>query len=335
MELPTVIAFTIHCHSRLDRVRRLIGWLYDPAALFIVTYDATSRQTLDHDQLKGLPDNVVVVPSLPTLWGGISLVHATLAAMRLALEKGAGWSHLINISGTDLPLATYARMVEVLNNEASRGVSNFVADFGAPEIAWPVSADASLSEPPSVMMRPDVTLESFGAARSLFADIYDSPVVHPRLRPALVVAQDMARKHLLIYPPNADERRARQAFFAEYPFRFGRCWIVAGRRFCEFLCASPVAARILEGLHTAFIPDESIFQMAIRAADPARVGQTSPNNLRLAQGDPLDVRDSMLTELQASGAFFARKLDFGASRLIDEWADTRALAHASFARHVS
>ncbi|MGE0714285.1 MAG: beta-1,6-N-acetylglucosaminyltransferase [Alphaproteobacteria bacterium] len=315
-----MIAYFIHCHRRLDRVRRLLQWLYSPRDLYLVGVDVTGAECVDLGQLAGLPRNVVVRRLPPTVWGGASMLTATLEAMAAALAADRDWRWFVNLSGQDIPLKPQDAILSTLEGERRAGRTNFVATYGARPFAPTVAIDATVTETQMLQRHADVAFVLYGQARALFAADAQANF-EPGQRASLFVSEDFARKQLHLRPLGRAERTMRARFFAATPFRFGRLWQVASRELCTYAVGDDAAYRLLGTLGTCFIPEESFFQMLVADAPADRVGTTVSDNLRYRRGAPHVLHDGLLPALRSDPALFARKLEFGRCAAIDRWID--------------
>ncbi|XP_001604139.2 xylosyltransferase oxt [Nasonia vitripennis] len=134
-EAPVRIAYLLTVNGRASRqVRRLISILYDPSHLFYIHVDARQdymyREMLEVER-KCKNKNIIVAkgPDLrhASIWGGASLLTTFLTSARQMLLHSKNWDFLVNLSESDYPIKTNARLVEFLT--WNRGM-NFVKSHG-------------------------------------------------------------------------------------------------------------------------------------------------------------------------------------------------------------
>ncbi|XP_014225440.1 xylosyltransferase oxt [Trichogramma pretiosum] len=134
-EKPLVrIAYLLTVNGRASRqVRRLINTLYDPSHLFYIHVD--SRQDYMYREMLEIEGsckkgNIIVAKGEnrhASIWGGASLLTTFLDAARQMLLRSKDWDFLVNLSESDYPIKTNAKLVEFLT--WNRGM-NFVKSHG-------------------------------------------------------------------------------------------------------------------------------------------------------------------------------------------------------------
>lgn len=320
-----MFAYQIQCHKHIGHVSRLIRWLYHTEDLFIVSVDTRSGEDLSPLRDLLALGNVLLVAKHAITWGGASLVASMLSTIFEALSHD-GWRYFVNISESDMPLKSRPEMLEFFANHASKGAHNFISDFGVIEfeplprrsedagLRWTLSAPGNSS----FTLHDDVCrlLRSGATSHSEFP-----PVTQPNLRSAFHVEEDIEGGRLFIRPHQSFEAYQAERFFARYPYRFGRQWIVASRALCRYMIDSEASRSIFNVLKNSFIPDESFTQTVAATAPREDIGGIVANNLRYALGAPERITDANFAEVLASGALFARKVDFAHCTKMIEWAE--------------
>ena len=101
------LVFVLLTHKGAAQTARLVRAIHAPDNYYLIHADLRSglrfRQELI-DALRDLP-NVMYLPSRRCWWGGGSLIDATMRGISYACHALTGWSHVINLSGQDFPLA--------------------------------------------------------------------------------------------------------------------------------------------------------------------------------------------------------------------------------------
>ncbi len=317
----------IQCHDRFENVARLLRWIYHPEDLFVLAIDSNSmspRQALlpfiDHP-------NVCVVDHHSVTWGGASMVDIALSSLRTALQSDS-WRMFINISGSDIPLCSRKRMIEIFTEYENKGYRNFVSDFGAVQFAPIISESAYAGSEKLVSAPSGARIRLFGKICELLRDGATgtagfTPVTTPALRSSFVTIENPFNREILCRPYAPFEIDVMQNLLDGNDIRIGRQWVALSRTMCEFLLKSQVIARVYAFLRSTFIPDESFFQTAAAIAPTKDVGQTLRNNLRYALGSPENISDAIFDKITKSESIFARKVNFAESSRILEWVDQR------------
>lgn len=129
------IAYLILAHNNPAHLRRLIGRLRAPESRFFVHIDAKS-DIAPFRALAG-PDTTLCERRVNGTWGDISLVDATLEALRCAAAPGAGidggFDYFVLLSGACYPLRTPADIADFLARH--RG-TEFIEAFPMPDPAY-------------------------------------------------------------------------------------------------------------------------------------------------------------------------------------------------------
>jgi hypothetical protein len=318
-----MIAYMIHCHNQFQQAARLLDWIYAPENLYIISIDATATSPVARSAFPERP-NIVIKDDLPGIWGGASLVAATLQAMRSALTHSGAWRYFINLSGADLPLKSQSEMLDLLDGKWKEGHRSFVTEYGTRAYRRAsVHVDGTISETNEIPFRA-VRFSIAGQARSVFQSVKQGPITIARLRPILHVSERFGPKILYIRPLYEEEDRARAEFFRTTPYGVGRQWLIADREFCEIVSRTALGSQVFDLLKSTFIPDECYFQIASRHAGIPNVSRR--DNLRFRLGAPVALNDTFLPALKESPALFARKLIEGNCPGLIEWASRNAAA---------
>jgi hypothetical protein len=130
------IGFLLQTHNKPHQTRRLIErlvTLYDHPR--IVCHHDFSQCDLD---TSGFPECVQFVrPHIPTGWGRISSVAATIAALRLLMDSAAAPDWFIILSGADYPVASPDVVrADLEHSNADALLYHFPVDPANPKTAW-------------------------------------------------------------------------------------------------------------------------------------------------------------------------------------------------------
>lgn len=119
------IAYFIAVYNAPDQLAVLMKAIWRPQDLFIIHIDARTPATLADRLRAACPaaDNVILMPSIPVIWGGGGLIKAERSAMRIALDHEVRWDYFANLSGSDLPIRPAEDIDAVLSADPHR---NFV-----------------------------------------------------------------------------------------------------------------------------------------------------------------------------------------------------------------
>lgn len=116
------LAYLVIAHRNLPQVARLVGRLAHGDAAFYVHVD---RKVPDADY-RALADAltpysaVLIEPRVDVMWGGYSLVRATLAGLATALRSGCDFDYVHLLSGQDYPLVDANTIIERLGVQSGR-----------------------------------------------------------------------------------------------------------------------------------------------------------------------------------------------------------------------
>jgi hypothetical protein len=122
-----MLAYLVLVHRYPDQFDRLFRAIYHPANFYWIHVDRKSEPGI-HDSVRrslhGYP-NVSIAAGRKVVWGGYSMVEATLDGVRDALKSGDSWQWLINLSGQDFPLRSQTAIMEFLSASACKGYMLF------------------------------------------------------------------------------------------------------------------------------------------------------------------------------------------------------------------
>ncbi|XP_064478738.1 xylosyltransferase 2-like isoform X2 [Ornithodoros turicata] len=124
------IAFVLSVSGRaLRQVLRLLRTIYSPSHFFYIHVDV--RQDYLFRELLWLEERFSNIrlarKRFPTMWGGSSLLHMLLDAMKELLHTSTQWHYLINLSETDYPIKPLKDLEQFL---AANMGTNFVKSHG-------------------------------------------------------------------------------------------------------------------------------------------------------------------------------------------------------------
>ncbi|XP_046624533.1 xylosyltransferase oxt [Neodiprion virginianus] len=134
-EKPARIAYLLTVNGRASRqVKRLISVLYHPSHFFYIHVDA--RQDYMYREMLGIEKkcttkNIRVARGIglrhASIWGGASLLKTLLSSANEILAQDHNWDFLVNLSESDFPVKSNARLTEFLT--LNKGM-NFVKSHG-------------------------------------------------------------------------------------------------------------------------------------------------------------------------------------------------------------
>lgn len=114
------IAYVVLAHSDPQLFGRLMRRLDDPRAIAVVHVDAKAPIEPFRRAVAGLHNVRFVEPRVRVMWAGFSVVEATMAALRAAVEQTTEeCSHIILISGSDYPLTSNNEIVTFFQKHLS------------------------------------------------------------------------------------------------------------------------------------------------------------------------------------------------------------------------
>jgi hypothetical protein len=111
-----MIAYFLLVHRYPEQFKRLFRAIQDTRNFYLVHVDENSGPGLEADIRDFLSDypNTAVLKGKKALWGGYSLVDATLRGMAELLRMGTDWEYFINLSGQDFPLKSQGQILQFL-----------------------------------------------------------------------------------------------------------------------------------------------------------------------------------------------------------------------------
>ena len=286
-------AYLMLAHDGLPRAGRLAARLCAHGAPVAVHVDARADIRPFRAALNGAP--IIPVRRRRTRWGGFGLVAATLDGLSALRASGRAYSHVLLLSGADLPLRP---------EEELRG---FLADHPGTDFIESVDPDAA------PWVRGGLSAERFTRRHP-----FDWRR-HPRLFDAALTAQrrfGLTRPAPEVSPPLAP--------------RLGSQWWCLSRESAAALLDAPDLPALARWFRLCWLPDESFFatlipRVAARPPDPR-------GPLSFARFDPTGrpwlLYDDHAEALAASDFFFARKL-WPAAGLDESF--PRPQGHAGFA----
>ncbi|MBX6376408.1 MAG: hypothetical protein IRZ13_19545 [Acetobacteraceae bacterium] len=312
-----MIAYFIQIHGKFEHFEWLFSLLYSEENYYFISADAEPEQV---ERLRASitagRSNVVVVESAPVVWGGMSVVTSILRGISLALEQ-PGWSHFVNLSGSDVPLRSQGEIRNHLLAWQERHFDSFVGYFGSRAPDWSCDRDEATAE-----LREELAaFPAVVAAGDLAAALRDndrSPVMRWYRRPAVYAEENILERRLRLRWLTPQELTVRRALFERHlrSYRGGRQWFVFSRPLCEWIADSERTALLAELLRNTLIPDEAFFQTLLEFAPAALKARIHPNNLRFRNGDPIQLTDDALPFVRDSDALFARKFTMWRSERI-------------------
>ena len=262
-----------------DRLNQLFG---DPP---IVCHHDFSQTSLDPRRFSS--NLRFVRPHVKTRWGTISLVHATLRALRLLYDTSApDWFYLL--SGSDYPIRDGGTVAAEL---ASTPCDAFIQLKRVDHTRVPARAPVDSGG-----------LESASYARLAYERYIARSIPipswkHPHRGPAALHVRVTSPKLLRPFHPFSDS-------FHCYA---GGQWFTANARAAAALLA-PEAERLLQYFTGRFPPDEAVCHTILGNAPDLKLSTDSKHFIRWEQGHhPRFLDESDVREMLASNAHFARK----------------------------
>jgi Core-2/I-Branching enzyme len=116
------IAFLILAHSDTPLLLRLCNHFQDHAVF--VHLDAKSRD-FPIEQLAALTNVVLVKPQVAVHWGDFSMIEATLALLRSALDRDERFSKLVLISGGCYPVKPINQLASLFRGDGGHNYIRF------------------------------------------------------------------------------------------------------------------------------------------------------------------------------------------------------------------
>ncbi|MGB0505110.1 MAG: beta-1,6-N-acetylglucosaminyltransferase [Pikeienuella sp.] len=265
------VAYILMAHEHLNVAAQLTAKLSAAGRPVAVHIDARAPQA-DVDAFKQTisGENIIHIPRRKCEWGMFSLVDATLEAAAALLNSGHSFSHVMLVSGADLPARPLAEL------------DGFVADHPDHDIIEAVE----LSERRWVMD---------GLVEERFR------LYHPfswRRRRALFDMWVEVQRRLHIW----------RGLPEKLDLALGAQWWCLTRDTLAAILADPQLPVLKKFFRWTWIPDESFFQTLARRHGRARIG-FSPTLSRFdPRGVPYVLYDDQSDLLHLSDHFFVRKV---------------------------
>jgi hypothetical protein len=275
------LAYLLIIHRNEKQAQRLFRSIYDPENLYVFHIDAKSKPEFHQSmhQFLAAYDNVHILESENCRWGGFSMVHVELEAIRYLIKTGQSWDFFINLSGQDFPLKTQNQIKSFLKKNSG---SNFLTVFDEAYIKQWCN--------PYILFRPRSSSRNFNNARS-------------RVERYFVEVPGMSQ---LMYVPFVKRR-----FIEGNTWYAGWQWMILSRAFCEYIFKDDLLDKYVSFFKNTFIPDEGFFQTVIMNS-PFK--ETVVNDYQRTvtwqyRGDVNIFREKDYDFLLNSKNLFARKFD--------------------------
>jgi hypothetical protein len=117
-----MIAYLILVHRFPEQFKRMFKAIHHPLNHYLIHVDKKSGPAMAADIAAFLVayPNAAMLDAQNTRWGGYSLVDAEIRGMAQLLKMGADWTHFINLSGQDFPLASQEEIMDFLHRNPGR-----------------------------------------------------------------------------------------------------------------------------------------------------------------------------------------------------------------------
>ena len=119
--MPMALAYLILAHRQPALVARLFAALDHPEDTFVLHFDRRAPaelHQLGRELAKSRP-YVLVLPPRAIVWGGPAMAEVQIEAMTAARAHRSNWSHFINLTGQDFPLASRREILGQLKPETT------------------------------------------------------------------------------------------------------------------------------------------------------------------------------------------------------------------------
>ncbi len=322
-----MLLYILQVHQAPEQVRQLIDLLDDGSTCYLVNVDPTAATVFD-DFLASIPDRtrprVTVRRGLPVTWGGISQAHAWLDAYSYAVQQIPTWRFVAILSGSCIPLVPQAEIRRFLEDQEAAGVRVHLGWWH-----WEARGDLFHSVPIGQRDAADVTpvrLELGGGPPALieaelkpvFDDHERSPIFHAHWRGAVHCTDSIVEKRLIIRRLLPFEVAIRRQKMQALPSKGGWLWCILRRDALECILTDPILPDVLDMLSHFICPDELFLHTIIHNSARFKDEPIGRKSSHFLQGLATDIGDGHVEELERSGAFFARKVDYDRSpRLLD------------------
>ncbi|MFC3124528.1 beta-1,6-N-acetylglucosaminyltransferase [Pseudoroseomonas globiformis] len=320
-----MLLYYVQIHQVNPWVDYLASVLRSEGSACVISYDCPGPWP----NVTNLPARLMLRSSGPITWGGGSQVTALLEMFTHALSLPHRWNYLINLSGQDVPLKTPAQLADFERRALARGHDAFINYYGqmagvAERFSiWDGVPDSDPNDFENVHLKGRVMAQFSRQARRRFFDDATDPEMRYYCRPLFLCQNNYARKQLRIDKPSIAEIEYRRAFLERHGSHGGRAWYVLSRRFVEAFVRSPFTRELQNYLNGMFCGDELFVQTWIRNEGERLKLKIVESNMRFRHGDPVTLTESLIPELTASSALFARKLDAASQPQVAEWAQAR------------
>ena len=322
-----MLLYIIQVHQEPEQVRHLVELLDDGSPCYLINVDPAARTVFD-GFLASLPDGirqrVTVRSGLPVTWGGMSQVHAWLDAYSYAVGHLSGWRFVVILSGSCIPLVPQATVRTFLKDQEDAGVRVHLGWwdweargelFHAAPIGQHRDADVAPSE---LSLGGGLPALVEAELRPVFEDRQRSPIFHAHWRGAVHCTDLMLEKRLVIRRLLPAEILARRRKMQAFPSKGGWLWCILRRDAIEAILVDPILPDVLDMLTHFICPDELFLHTIIHNSAAFRDKPIGRRSSHFLQGLATDIGDGHVEELERSGAFFARKVDYARSpRLLD------------------
>jgi core-2/I-Branching enzyme len=133
-------AYSLLVHRNAGQVRRLLDAIYAPEHVYAIHVDARVRSEIlpPLKNWAAAKPNVAFTESIACCYGTWSLVQAELNLASDLRKMSRDWTHLINLSGQDFPVATQLQVRAFLDEHAG---ASFMLKID-PHERWPASVSA-------------------------------------------------------------------------------------------------------------------------------------------------------------------------------------------------
>ncbi len=128
------LVYVVLCHHSAASVVDLFRCIWRPQHHYILHADAKSAASLRETvaRLAAAFPNVHALAGAPCSWGGWSLVRTTLRAIDHAITLPTGWSHVVLLSESHVPLVAPEAAAAMLAPGVSYLDAEPVSDYGPP-----------------------------------------------------------------------------------------------------------------------------------------------------------------------------------------------------------
>jgi hypothetical protein len=286
------LGFVILSHSNPHQLLRLCSRLEIMFGGCSIACHHDFRQcSLDVSQFPSGVD--FVSPSLWTLWGHISLIHAELAALRLLYEKSdPDWFYIL--SGADYPVREASIILDELDHSEVDGYVAFQT----------IQKRETIPE-------GSVWEERFSTWHDVARHRYLETMLAPAYLKEIESAPDvMEATRILEERYDSILTRAQRSLPLHLPCYAGDHWITGNRTVAHrLLSGDSIVSELLEFFHYTAIPDEAFYQTLLCNSPGVRLAN---RNNRFADwpptgGHPKTLEMSDLPAIWGSRAHFARK----------------------------